>query len=264
MKKIYNLLTGIAVSVLFACSALYAGTSDSDTVILKFRNNVSIVIIADENDDLGSVTVYDLNKILENLNEKIETETSDVEKAILLYNAVRDDIYYDPYNVKLEPERMSASYTLSVKRNYCIPKATLLAAVARAVGIPSRLGFADVKNHLTTEKFRTLMRTDVFAYHGYTELYLNDRWVKATPTFNRSLCEKFHIKPLEFDGRNDSIFHEYDEKGNKHMEYIRDHGQYADVPLDDIIQSFKKHYPHLIPKKSYSINGNFEDEAKPL
>lgn len=197
-------------------------------------------------------------------NEKIGKEISDIEKAILLYYAVRDEIYYDPYNVELIPERMSASYTLSMMRSYCIPKATLLAAVARAVGIPSRLGFADVKNHLSTEKFQSLMRTDVFAYHGYTELYLNDKWVKATPAFNLSLCEKFHVKPLEFDGDNDSIFHEFDEKGNKHMEYVRDHGQFADVPLDDIIQAFKKHYPHLVEEKSYSINGKFEEDAKPI
>ncbi len=78
MKKIHIFLTGIAVSVLFAYSPLYAGISDSDTVILKFKNNVSIVVITEENSDLGSATVYDLNKILENLNEKIETESGTV------------------------------------------------------------------------------------------------------------------------------------------------------------------------------------------
>ena len=204
------------------------------------------------------------NAVIDYANAVTRTDSSEVEKAISLYYAVRDDIYYDPYHVKLVPEKMSASFTLSSKRNYCIPKAILLAAVSRAVHIPSRLGFADVINHLSTEKIKAAMKTNIFVYHGYTELLLNNRWVKATPAFNRSLCEKFHVKPLEFDGINDSIFHEFDEKGNKHMEYVRDHGQYADVPLDDIIASFKKHYPHLIAKKEYYLEGDFQDEVKPI
>ncbi len=194
----------------------------------------------------------------------VESAASDTEKAIRLFYAVRDDIYYDPYAIDLAPERLRASATLSAGRGFCIPKAILLAAVSRAVGVPSRLGFADVKNHLTTEKLRAAMGTDIFVYHGYVEFYLNGRWVKATPAFNRSLCEKFHIKPLEFDGQHDSLFHEFDEKGNKHMEYIRDHGQYADVPLSDIIASFRKHYLRLRAKLVFDVPGDFEAEAKPL
>ena len=203
-------------------------------------------------------------RVVDYARAAIGNAASDTDKAIRLFYAVRDDIYYDPYSVDVRPGRLTASATLAAKRGFCIPKAILLAAVSRTVGVPSRLGFADVKNHLTTEKLRAAMGTDIFVYHGYVEFFLNGRWVKATPAFNRSLCEKFHIKPLDFDGQNDSLFHEFDEKGNKHMEYIRDHGQYADVPLKDIISSFRKHYPRLRTQPAFDVPGDFEADAQPL
>jgi transglutaminase-like putative cysteine protease len=140
---------------------------------------------------------------------------------------------------------MKASYTLAAKRGYCVSKAVLLAAAGRAVGIPSRLGLADVVNHLTSDKLKKHMGTDVFYYHGYTEFFLDNKWVKATPAFNRSMCEKFNVKPLEFDGVNDSIFHAYDVQGNRHMEYIRDHGSFADLPLATIVEAYKVVYPGM-------------------
>ncbi len=188
---------------------------------------------------------------------------SPVENAISIYYAVRDDIRYDPYRVSLDPAQLKASNTLQARRGFCVTKAVLLAAASRAAGIPSRLGFADVRNHLTTERLRAIMGTDLFVYHGYTELFLDGRWVKATPAFNRSLCERFNVKPLDFDGVHDSMFQAYDMKGNKHMEYVRDHGTYADLPLNDIIESYRRHYPRLIEENMLVTGGDFEREARP-
>ncbi len=201
--------------------------------------------------------------IIEYAETLIRGKSNAVEKAIALFYGVRDDIYYDPYAVSLTPAHYKASFTLSARRGFCIPKAVLLAAVCRAVGIPARLGFADVKNHLTTEKLRKAMGTDLFVYHGYVEMFLKERWVKATPAFNQSLCEKFQVQPLEFDGWNDSLFHEYDRNGNLHMEYVYDHGHYDDLPLPEIFIAFQKHYPGLIDA-SYRLPGDFEEEATPL
>ena len=120
-------------------------------------------------------------KYAKKVTNNIENKT---EKAIKLFYAVRDDIFYDPYSLELTPETMKASYTLSVKKGWCITKAILLAAVCRVVGIPSRLGFADVQNHITTEKLRRAMETETYFYHGYTEIFLNKRWIKVTPAFN--------------------------------------------------------------------------------
>lgn len=127
------------------------------------------------------------------------------EQAIRLYYAVRDGIRYDPYSIDLSVEGLRASTTLRVGRGWCVAKAVLLAGCCRAMGIPARLGFADVRNHLSTERLRELMKTDVFFWHGYASLCINGAWVKATPAFNIELCEKFRLRPLEFDGENDSI-----------------------------------------------------------
>ena len=129
------------------------------------------------------------------------------------------------------------------ERDFCIPKAVLLAALARARGIPARLGFADVRNHLATPRLLQAMGTDLFIYHGYTELHLEGKWVKATPAFNLGLCEKAGVKPLEFDGRSDSVFHQYDRSGRRHMEYVRDHGSYADLPYAEILAAMREAAP---------------------
>ena len=185
-----------------------------------------------------------------------------VEKGIALFFAVRDKIRYDPYRIDLaNRDAFKASVIISQGYGYCVAKAIVLAAVARALGIPSRLGFADVRNHLSTERLRQLMKTDTFIFHGYTELFLNNHWVKATPTFNLSLCDKFGVDPLDFDGRSDSLFHPYDREGNRHMEYIRDHGHFADVPYDRIIANFRKYYPAYLQIQGAAREDDFEREA---
>jgi transglutaminase-like putative cysteine protease len=169
----------------------------------------------------------------------------DLGKAVLLYYAVRDGIVYTPYCDFRSPDTFRASAVLAKGSGFCVGKAALLSASARAVGIPARIGFADVRNHLCTPRLRALMGTDVFYYHGYTELYLGDRWIKATPAFDRSLCERFGVRPLEFDGRADSLFHPFDVAGRRHMEYVRDRGASVDVPAADIMATFERAYPNL-------------------
>lgn len=164
------------------------------------------------------------------------------QKAIRLYYAVRDSIRYDPYLIELTVDGLKASHTLSIGRGWCVPKAILLAASCRAMGIPARLGFADVRNHLSTARMRETMKTDVFYWHGYTAIYLDDIWVKATLAFNIELCERFRIQPLDFDGRNDSIYHPLDQNGNRHMEYLQYRGEFTDAPINQIIETFQREY----------------------
>jgi transglutaminase-like putative cysteine protease len=164
------------------------------------------------------------------------------QKAIRLYYAVRDSIRYNPYGIELTIDGLKASRTLHTGKGWCVPKAILLAAVCRAVGIPARLGFADVVNHLSTARMREAMKTDVFYWHGYTDIHLNGIWVKATPAFNIELCQRFKIRPLEFDGCSDSIYHPFDLDGNRHMEYLRYRGEFADVPIDSIHETFHREY----------------------
>lgn len=168
-----------------------------------------------------------------------------VEQMKALYLAVRDGIQYNPYVFRAEPHTLSASYALESGETYCIPKAVLLGAAARALGIPSRLGLADVRNHLSSPKLIEWLQSDVFRMHGFIELYLNGRWVKATPAFNQQLCQMMKVDPLEFDGVNDSVFQEFTEDGHAHMEYINDHGVFDDVPFDFILEGLRAAYGHL-------------------
>lgn len=167
------------------------------------------------------------------------------ERAVSLYYAVRDEVRYNPFLDFSSAEVFRASSVLEANEGFCVGKASLLAACARAVGIEARVGFADVKNHLTTPRLAETMGSDLFIYHGYTDLRLDGKWVKATPAFNLALCRRFRVKPLEFDGRSDSIFHPFDEDERRHMEYLRDRGVYADVPVDEIQRAFREAYPRL-------------------
>jgi transglutaminase-like putative cysteine protease len=167
------------------------------------------------------------------------------ERAVALYYAVRDTIRYNPFQNFMADDAYRASACLERSLGWCVSKAALLAGAARAMGIPARVGFADVKNHLTTPELTAKMGTDLFVYHGYSELHLDGKWIKATPAFNLSLCKRFRVKPLEFDGREDSIFHPFDEDDRRHMEYVRWRGEYADVPAEEIKRVFRETYPEL-------------------
>jgi transglutaminase-like putative cysteine protease len=186
------------------------------------------------------------------------------EKAVKLYYAVRDGIYYDPYRIEPSRNAFKASTILRQGYGYCVAKAVVLAAALRTQGIPCKLHFADVRNHLTTERLRALMQTDIFFYHGYNDIWLDGRWIKVTPTFNLSLCEKFKVKPLDWDGLSDAVFHPFDLEGRRHMEYVTDHGSFADLPFDAIINTFFTCYGNAGKNLQAQTNqaGDFEKEAE--
>jgi len=206
---------------------------------------------------------YDHPAVAAWLQEQLAGVPDDpVEQMKALYLAVRDGIQYNPYVFRAEPHTLSASYALESGETYCIPKAVLLGAAARALGIPSRLGLADVRNHLSSPKLIEWLQSDVFRMHGFIELYLNGRWVKATPAFNQQLCQMMKVDPLEFDGVNDSVFQEFTEDGHAHMEYINDHGVFDDVPFDFILAGLQAAYGHLFTPQGEAgrVDGSLEQD----
>ena len=170
-------------------------------------------------------------------------ETTDaVEKSVRLYYAVRDGVWYDPYHPFFLPEHYRASNILKDRRGFCIPKVSLLCALGRACGIPSRAGFATVRNHLATRQLLEFIGSDIFAYHGFTEFFLEGQWVKATPAFNSELCRRHGVAPLEFNGREDSMFQPFNSENRKFMEYLEFHGSFADIPVAQIVRAFEDTY----------------------
>jgi transglutaminase-like putative cysteine protease len=174
----------------------------------------------------------------------VRGEATAIGKAIKLFYAVRDGCRYDPFSMRFTPDIYIASNVLRAKGAYCIPKANLLVAAARAVGIPTAIGLSDVVNHLTTEKLKErLGGLTYFMHHGYAVMHLEGQWVKAAPAFNIELCTRFGVRPTEFDGRSDALFQEFDTGNRRHMEYVKDHGTWSEFPFEKVIADFRAFYP---------------------
>jgi transglutaminase-like putative cysteine protease len=204
-------------------------------------------MVTDMNPWLAPTQIMDFQSsdVQEFIEQSISSSDTLEEKVIKLYYAVRDKIFYNPYAFSFDPAIFKASTTVTNGKAFCVPKAILYCAVARAIGVPSRLGFADVRNHLSTQKLRELLKSDIYRMHGYTSLYLNERWVKATPVFNIELCDRFGVKPLEFNGKEDSLLHDYNKAGDRHMEYLKDYGTFDDMPVALLFEVYQTYYPHL-------------------
>lgn len=204
----------------------------------------------------------DAPSVVEFARQVTRGQADPVARAVALYYAVRDDVAYTAYCDFRSEETYRASGCLARGAGFCVGKASLLAASARAAGIPARVGFADVINHLTSPRLRKLMTTDVFYFHGYAEMLLDGAWVKATAVFDRALCERVGILPLEFDGRSDALFHPFDAKGRQHMEYVRDRGPMLDVPVAEIMATFERVYPGLTTAGEAGPPDRFRNEAE--
>lgn len=189
---------------------------------------------------------FDDPSVREFASANVDPGSTDREIAIQLFHVVRDRFVYNPYDLNLNPEAMRASEILKRDYAYCNEKAIVLAAALRSHGIPTRLHFGNVRNHIVTEKFAKIIKTDIMAFHGCTEIWLDGRWLKATPAFNQELCEWLGVEPLKFDGESDAIFQQYSSDGRQFMEYIEIHGSFDDMPHARFLQELQKHYGHLV------------------
>ena len=203
---------------------------------------------------------YETPEVQRFVQDSVGASTTARDQAIRLYYAVRDRIRYDPYSMRMEPECFAASRVVQTGIGYCVTKALLYAACLRAVGIPARPGFADVRNHLSTERLLKLMDTDLFIWHGYVALLVEGKWVKATPAFNIEMCQRFQVQPLEFDGLTDSLMHPYDMRKQRHMEYVLQRGEWDDLPFDELVVDTKAAYPRLLASSESKSRGDFAHE----
>lgn len=167
--------------------------------------------------------------------ELTQGNMTEEEKAKKLFVFVRDTIKYKIVKALPVREDFRATKTLEKRESFCIPKAILLTALARAVSIPARLRFANIRNLLLPSSVLDAIGTDVMLYHGYTELFLNEKWVKVNPAFDKDLCERHDFFPVDFSGSRDALFRQHDRKGREHFEYLKDHGFFADF-TDELYQ----------------------------
>lgn len=170
----------------------------------------------------------------------------DIARSVKLFYWVRDGWRYDPFAIRINSQSHVASHVLASDRGYCISKAILLCAAARAVGIPSAIGLADVTNHLTSEKLKRWMGGNtLFVNHGYSLLHVGGQWLKVVPAFNLEMCERFGVTPTEFNGSSDAIFQEFDRRQRRHMEYVADHGVWSEFPYERFARDMHEAYPVL-------------------
>ena len=178
------------------------------------------------------------------------------ETAIALYFKVRDGFIYDPYRLDLRKESLKASVMLKKSRGWCVEKSTLLAALARRFGIPSRMGYAIVTNHIGVEKLTDILKSKEIVFHGYVELFIDEKWVKCTPAFDHKTCMMANVDPLDWDGETDSLFQEFS-GGKQFMEYLHFYGDFDDLPKELMHAEMKKHYPHLFEQQHTGRNFYF-------
>jgi transglutaminase-like putative cysteine protease len=190
-----------------------------------------------------------------------EDAMTDVEQAVALYYAVRDRILYEVYGADLSRQGLRASAIVRRGAGFCVHKSILYAAAVRAAGVPSRIVLAEVRNHLASDRLRRLAGGDVFL-HCLTSIHVGGRWVKATPVFNKTLCRLYRIAPLEFDGRADSIHHPYDESGQRHMELVRTHGEFDDLPYETVVNGLRTLHPRLFESRHRLTGGSLVAEAR--
>lgn len=161
-------------------------------------------------------------------------------QAVRLFYHVRDAIPYSLYMISVFKEDFRASRVLSWGKGYCVQKAVLLATLGRAAGIPSRLAFARIRNHKVPAKIVQLTGTNIFPRHGYTQFFLDGRWMSVAPTFDKGLCAKIGVPTVEWDGVNDAILPERDLEGGPYIEYVEKFGPYADLPFEWIVTETSK------------------------
>ena len=188
---------------------------------------------------------FENNSIQKLISEFTEKPLTDKEKTIGLYTKVRDDWKYDPYSISLAKENFRASSIAQRTTGNCVEKSILLIAGLRAMGIPARLHLGKVKNHIAVDRLTEKFGSNELTPHGMVNVFLDNKWLKMSPAFNKSLCEKLNVAPLEFDGENNSFLQAYNSSGNRFMEYTDDYGHFEDVPLEFMKKNIKEHYPHI-------------------
>ncbi|HAT70059.1 MULTISPECIES: transglutaminase domain-containing protein [Croceibacter] len=191
------------------------------------------------------------NDLIQNLISEVKKDDSKNNQAIRIYTKIRDEWLYDPYHISFSKQKYRASHIAQKTTGNCVEKSILLIACLRALNIPARLHLGKVKNHIAVERLEEKFGTNELTPHGMVNVFLNNEWLKMSPAFNATLCEKFNVEPLEFDGYTNSYLQQYNTQGDLFMEYLEDYGHFNDVPLKFMIENLKTHYPHIFKTETH-------------
>ena len=138
---------------------------------------------------LRTSRLVDLNSeiVMETTNRVIKDARTPREAAIKIFYFVRDEIKYKFVAIPLG----KASTVVKTRTGQCTAKTVLIVAMLRAANIPARFHFADLRtefvkgleSHLI---YKIMPRT---IGHAYAEVYLDDKWIKIDPIFDKELYD---------------------------------------------------------------------------
>jgi transglutaminase-like putative cysteine protease len=175
-------------------------------------------------------------------DELTRGKLSSREKAAALFLFARDQVRYVPYAPFESVEDYLGPMVLERGYGFCTQKTSLLVGLCRAAGIPARFRFADLVNHNMPGRLEWVMQSNRMIFHTYAELFVEGRWLKATPSFERSLCEKMGWRLVEFDGTTDAVLPATDLSGRPHIGYVLDRGTDAGIPLQSMLDAWLEGY----------------------
>jgi hypothetical protein len=176
---------------------------------------------------------------------------------VSLFYFVRDQIKYRIYIFQdIKKEDLRASLTLKRRYGFCITKAVLMVALSRAAGIPARLRLCDIRHQRLPSALAEFIGTNILAFHGYAELFIDNDWMKVSPDFDIEFCKSTGVLPVDFSGEKDALF-PVDMEGRSHIEYVNERGCFEDVPVEMIVSGLKEFYGPLDEEKMAVWNRNY-------
>ncbi len=165
---------------------------------------------------------------------------NDVGAAGRLFEYVRDTVRYSVQVPFADMDDYLALNTLRRGWGYCVQKSAVLVALARALGIPARLAFADIENKILPPPMIEMLGGHVLYYHCFVEWWIGGQWRKATPSFDTQLCAERGWHLVEFVPGQDLMLPETDLAGNPHVSYLRYHGWRLGVPLEEMLACWQE------------------------
>lgn len=95
-------------------------------------------------------------------------------------------VYAHIKNKSLAQAFSTATEALTAREGDCTEHAVLFSALAKSVGIPTRL--------ITGLVYVARPDEGVFGYHEWVEVRVGDRWIAMDPTFGQDLADVTHVK----------------------------------------------------------------------
>ena len=168
-------------------------------------------------------------------------DASPAERAVAIFNHVRDSIEYE-FAIRNTPREYKASFTIQDGRGFCVRKAIVVAAMCRAAGIPSVIILSNMRDKSLSPRIIDMLGTDVMHNHGLAGVFLDGQWLKLDASLSPELVAKKRYRLVEFDGKSDALQSDTTLTGSPHMEYVAYHGTYTDLPYKQMMRGFDEGY----------------------